>query len=157
MTLDVIPIAEARRDLPIFASWLWMKWGQHRGRPPARTLAYITEWTEGKALPFGFVAYMNGLPAGIAGVVMHDLDARPDLTPWLASVFVRPDARGHGIASAVVEANAAEAARRGHDTLHLFTPDQQRLYARLGWAEFGTARDLDEEVTLMRRDLRPAP
>ncbi len=153
MTIEVVPIAAAARDLPIFASWLWMKWGQFRGRPPARTLAYITEWTAGKDLPFGYVAYLDGLPAGIAGVVRHDLETRPDLTPWLASVFVRPDARGRGIASAVVEANAAEAARHGHNTLWLHTPDQQKLYARLGWVAIGQDRDLNEDVTLMRREL----
>lgn len=157
MKIDVLPIAEARRDLPIFASWLWMKWGQHRGRPPARTLAYISEWAEGKTLPFGYVAYADGLPAGIAGVVISDLDSRPDLSPWLASVFVRPDARGHGIASAIVEANARQAARRGHATLWLHTPDQQRLYARLGWAEVGPDRDLDQDVTVMRRDFSAGP
>jgi GNAT superfamily N-acetyltransferase len=153
MTIEVVPIAAAARDLPIFASWLWMKWGQFRGRPPSRTLAYVTSWTAGQDLPFGYAAYLDGLPAGIAGVVRDDLEPRPDLTPWLASVFVRPDARGRGIASALVEANADEARRRGHTTLWLHTPDQQKLYARLGWMADSQSIDLGEAVTVMRRAL----
>lgn len=153
MSIAIVPVAEARRDLPIFASWLWMKWGQRRGRTPARSLARIQAMGTASGLPFGFCAYLDGLPAGFACCTEQDLDNRPDLSPWLASVFTRPDARGQGIAARVVEAVAAEAKARGVATLWLFTPDQQRLYERLGWVAVAEDVDIDEAVTVMRRDL----
>lgn len=153
MTLSIVPVAEATRDLPIFASWLWLEWGRRRGRTPARSLGRVQGMAGPRKLPFGFCAYWDGLPAGFACCVADDLDNRPDLSPWLASVFVRPDLRGNGIASGVVEAVAAEAKARGFEELFLFTPDQQSLYARLGWVALGQDRDLDEDITLMRRAL----
>lgn len=155
MSLEIRPVSAAARDLPIFASWLWLQWGQKRRRSPARTLARIQGMATDSGLPFGFCAYWDGLPAGFACCTDQDLDSRPDLSPWLASVFVRPDARGHGIASAVVQAAADEAKVRGLSDLFLFTPDQQRLYARLGWTAIGEDfdADQDEAVTVMHRTL----
>jgi GNAT superfamily N-acetyltransferase len=153
MSLEIRPVTEGQADLPIFASWLWLQWGRRRGRSPARSLARVQAMAHGRRLPFGYCAYLAGLPAGFACCVAEDLDTRPDLSPWLASVFVRPDARGQGIASAVVTAVAEEAKRRGYPELYLFTPDQESLYARLGWVELGRDRDLDEDITLMKRAL----
>lgn len=156
-SLAIVPVDEATRDLPIFASWLWLEWGRRRGRTPARSLSRVQGMAGphpfGRRIPFGLCAYWDGLPAGFACCVPDDLDTRPDLSPWLASVFVRPDLRGNGIASRLVEAVAREAKARGFEELFLFTPDRQRLYARLGWVEIGRDRDLDEDITLMRRAL----
>lgn len=153
MSLSIVPVAAALPDLPIFASWLWLQWGARRGRTPAQGLARVAAMATDAGLPFGFCAYWERLPVGFACCTADDLAGRPDLSPWLASVFVRPDARGHGIASALVETVAAEAKRRGFSDLFLYTPDQQALYARLGWAELGADRELSQTVTVMRRAL----
>ena len=153
MTLELRLVADGQADLPIFASWLWLEWGRRRGRTPARSLARMQNMGAGKRLPFGVCAYWHGLPAGFACCVPDDLDNRPDLSPWLASVFVRPDLRGNRIASHTVERVAQEAKARGFEELYLFTPDQQRLYARMGWVAIGQDRDLDEDITLMHRAL----
>jgi hypothetical protein len=42
--------------------------------------------------------------------VAHDLDERPDLTPWLAGVFVFPEARGRAHVVHLIQ--AVEAACR---------------------------------------------
>ena len=61
------------------------------------------------------------------------MDTRPELSPWLASVYVAADHRRQGIGSALVRRVAEEAASLGVEALYLFTPDQERFYARLGW------------------------
>ena len=43
-------------------------------------------------------------------LVAHDLDERPDETPWLAGVFVSPEARGRGHVIHLIQ--AVEAACR---------------------------------------------
>lgn len=52
------------------------------------------------SIPTGFVAVVNG------NVV---LDSHRHLSPWLASVLVAPDHRGHGIGSAPSERAAEKA------------------------------------------------
>lgn len=73
--------------------------------------------------------------------------------PWLASVFVVPEWRGKGIASALVKRVEAEAAAHGFERIYLYTPDQQALYRRLGWQDREDVEYRKEHVTVMERQL----
>ena len=52
------------------------------------------------ALPIGWVAHADGQVLGTAALRVHDLEDRHDLTPWLGGVFVLPEYRRQGVASA---------------------------------------------------------
>lgn len=72
---------------------------------------------------------------GSASLIAHDMDTRPDLSPWLASVFVAPQYRGQGIGTALVRRVIREAEALGTAKLYLYTtPDKGGFYARLGWS-----------------------
>lgn len=95
----------------------------------------------------------EGVLVGTASLVDEDLAPRPWLSPWLASVYVLPEWRGRGIASALVRRVEQEAHQAGIGRLYLFTPDQQGLYRRLGWSELETLEFGGEQVTVMLRGL----
>jgi GNAT superfamily N-acetyltransferase len=65
-------------------------------------------------------------PVATASFVAADLASRPDLTPWLASVFVDLPYRGRGHAALLVRRveDAARAAKT--ETLWRYTPDALR-------------------------------
>lgn len=153
MTALIVGLAQ-RPDLArTVAYWQWQEWGRRQGRRLAsveRDVAQLLDPASGEA---GFVALEGDAPVGTACLTLMDLETRPDLTPWLASVFVAPEARGRGHAVRLVRAVEQEAVRRGHATLWLFTWDTAPLYARLGWVVAGEERHHGELVTLMRRDL----
>lgn len=151
--IEIVTTA-ARPDLiPVASAWLWREWGIRRGRTQAQVTAGVTGRTAPQGPEQTFVLLDHGQPAATASFVHHDLDPRPDLTPWLASVFVHPDFRGRGHAPRVVGAVEASARAAGIATLYLDTNTAAPLYARLGWVAFDEALDLGEVVTLMRRDL----
>ena len=100
-----------------------------------------------------FVLFDNGQPVGTAGVVRSDLDARPDLTPWLAGVFVQPASRGRGYATALVRRAEAFASAASVPVLWLYTLKAEPLYARLGWQRVGLEQENGHDVVLMRRCL----
>jgi GNAT superfamily N-acetyltransferase len=85
-----------------------------------------------------------------------DLDARADLTPWLAAMYVRPEARGRGYARALIRAVENEAARAGYDGLWLYTLRAEGLYLKAGWRTVERIVADGRPATLMRRDLRKA-
>jgi GNAT superfamily N-acetyltransferase len=71
---------------------------------------------------------------GSASLIAHDMDTRPNLSPWLASVFVAAEHRGQGIGTALVRRVIEEAQTLGVPNLYLFTtPDKRSFYTRLGW------------------------
>jgi N-acetylglutamate synthase-like GNAT family acetyltransferase len=99
------------------------------------------------------VLLLDGKPAGMASLVAADLDQRPDLTPWLAGVYVVPEARGQGHVAHLIEAveNAGRAA--GIATLWLYTRRSERVYERAGWRTVEYFDRREKRYALMRRDL----
>jgi len=157
MALSLTTIAD-RPDLaePV-ARWLWVEWGQGKGRPYDHTRAMIAGRTSRIGLEQCFVALEDGVPVGTASLAAEDADSRPDLTPWLASVFVVPDRRGRGYGRVLVAAVECAARLGGFSMIWLFTDKAASLCASLGWCPAGSVEDHGRRYLLMRRDLgRPA-
>lgn len=70
---------------------------------------------------------------GSAALASDDLPGRRDLGPWLACVFVAPEARGQGLAEQLIEGICEHARSNGVATLYLHTHDQDAYYAKRGW------------------------
>lgn len=137
------------------AEWAHETWGHlHPGRRLDTTIALLREECGVVGVPSVFAALHGNTPVGMASLVADDMSDRRDLTPWLASVFVRPEWRGRGIATRLVQGVEQEAQAHGHDPFYLYTPDQQAFYRRLGWRDFEQRGYRGEAVTIMRRDFR---
>lgn len=107
------------------------------------------------AMPRTLVLLEDDAPVAMASLAARDLDERPDLTPWLAGVYVLPTARGRGHARRVVAGVEAHAALVGISTLWLYTRTAERLYAGIGWRTHERFARGGRDTALMRRDLTP--
>jgi GNAT superfamily N-acetyltransferase len=138
----------------VVAGWTFSAWGHLH---PGLTLEQAIERTKAKCgqagVPSIFVAIQNETPVGTASLIADDMSIRRELTPWLASVFVVPEWRGQGIASALVRRVEAEAIAGGFGRFYLYTPDQQALYKRLGWQDVENLEYRGENVTVMSRQM----
>jgi putative acetyltransferase len=90
-----------------------------------------------------FVARVDGVASGCCGVAFDDGFAE------LKRMFVRPAARGSGLAAALLAHVEAEAATAGYAVMRLETGDEQhaamRLYERAGYRRcpaFGAYRTM---------------
>ena len=79
------------------------------------------------------IAKVDGALAGTCLLVREEIDARHDVTPWLAGLYVAPDARGKGVGRQLVRAIEEHGRRRNVSRLHLYTIGSEGFYARLGW------------------------
>jgi len=109
----------------------------------------MQEDLEGKAIPTTFVAEDNGELLGSACILADDMSSHPELTPWLASVYVNDIHRGKGIGSTLVKRVMQHAKDSGVKRLYLYTPDQEQMYARLGWQLFSREPYNGTPVTIM--------
>ena len=89
---------------------------------------------------------------GTASLTFDDLVGDPR-NPWLASVFVPPEQRGKGIASALVRTVENVARRFGYASLYLFTASADPLYARLGWRALEQRDYRGERIQVMDKAL----
>jgi predicted N-acetyltransferase YhbS len=105
-----------------------------------------------RAVPTTLVAFADDQLAGSVSLLDSDLPAPDQHAPWLATLFVRPEARGRGLGAALVGAAVAEASALGLPELHLWTPAHADFYARLGWQSLGGRCFDGVQATLMRID-----
>lgn len=90
---------------------------------------------------------------GSAALASDDLPGRSDLGPWLACVFVAPQARGQGLAEQLIEGVCEHARSNGVATLYLHTHDQDAYYAKRGWTHMEQFEAWGHSHWLMSRTL----
>jgi predicted N-acetyltransferase YhbS len=131
-------LMECRHHIPTIAAWQQAEFGylNPNGTVEER-VERLSKANDRQRLPISLVAISQdqNVLVGSANVVATTLTHK-HLTPWLSSVFVPSEQRGKGIASALTLAAASEARRLGFETIYLFTPRNEALYARLGWTTF---------------------
>jgi predicted N-acetyltransferase YhbS len=153
--LKIVPLAEYPALTEIVAAWGFGEWGHLN---PGETLAEREAWMRRETLntnraPLTFVALDGqGRAIGTAALLFDDLEGDPR-NPWLASVYVPPERRGQGIASALVRTVEGAARRFGYRQLYLYTSTAPKLYAALGWRAVETKRYRGDEIQIMDRAL----
>ena len=152
--LVVTTVARRPDLLPVVADWLWREWWQQKGRSLKQTQAIYAECQAEIGAPQTFVLLTGQTPIGTVTLARRDLDERPDLTPWLAGVFVVPDARGRGYVRHLLDAFDQACRAASIRTAWLYTNTAERIYLRNGWQ---VAEVIERQgklpTTLMRRDL----
>ena len=148
-----------RPDLAaVTARWRWEAFFRKRGQSFEEVLAAAQRVaSDDQAMPRTFVLLLDGEPIGTASLVADDLDKRPDLTPWLAGVFVVPSMRKQGHAARLITAVEQAAAKAGFAALWLYTNTAEPVYARAGWERIETLQHNNQPYAVMRRTLPAAP
>ncbi|MDX9668333.1 GNAT family N-acetyltransferase [Pseudomonas sp. P5_152] len=99
------------------------------------------------------IATERGQLLGGASLASSDLADRPDLGPWLACVFITPEARRRGLATQLIEGICGHARDAGFTTLYLHTHSQSNYYTKLGWEVLERFEVWGKEHCLMSRSL----
>jgi GNAT superfamily N-acetyltransferase len=151
---EIVRIAERPNLVPIVAQWLWDEWRLDAGDSLEAIRDAVAASVSLSGPPQTFVLLVNNRPVGTASLVAHDLDERPNLTPWLAGVFVIPEARGRGHVIHLIQAVEVACRSAGVGTVWVHTTSAERVYARAGWHTVEAIQRRGRSlVTLMRRDL----
>jgi predicted N-acetyltransferase YhbS len=141
--------------LPTLARWHYDQWGPLTGASSCEDYAgRLTEAAASRAVPSVLVAVSRGALLGSVSLLASDLPARPQLTPWLAQLFVEPTHRSAGLGAALVRAALEWAGCCGYPRVYLYTsgtlPD---YYGRLGWRVVERLDYLERPRTVMAYDL----
>jgi GNAT superfamily N-acetyltransferase len=113
----------------------------------------LRAWMNGLGYETALLAEVDGQPAGSCLFVREEIDPQHDLTPWLAALYVAPEFRKLGIASALVRAIEQHARSVGCGELYLYTITAEPLYTKLGWTVRDRFESKSEKFVLMAREL----
>jgi N-acetylglutamate synthase-like GNAT family acetyltransferase len=116
------------------ADRIWQAWWQPNGYPLDYISTRLRENMEARPIPFALVAHDGEKFLGTSSVIASDLEERPQLTPWVAAVWVEEDARRRGVGAALVNRAAQDCFALGVSRAYLCArPRMTRFYEALGW------------------------
>jgi N-acetylglutamate synthase-like GNAT family acetyltransferase len=116
------------------AERIWQAWWEADGYPLDYISGRLRENMEATPIPFAVVAHDGEAFLGTASAIASDLAERPQLTPWVAAVWVEPEARGRGIGAALVDRATRDCFALGVSRTYLCArPRMSGFYEALGW------------------------
>ncbi|MDP2284321.1 MAG: GNAT family N-acetyltransferase [Pseudohongiella sp.] len=151
--MQIFDLNDKPEHLMTLAKWHHAEWSYLNPlRSFEQRVEEMREDFEGKVIPATYLAEQDGELLGSASILADDMSSHPELTPWLASVYVNEIHRGKGIGSTLVKRIMQHAQDNGIKRLYLYTPDQEQLYARLGWQLLSREPYNGTPVTIMSID-----
>ena len=123
-------------------------------RTPADIAADLVLSLQREALPLALIALRDGVLLGAAILRQDSSTTHPHLGPWLTAFYVRPELRGRSIGGKLVAAIEAAAQRLGVAQLYAGSGRAASLFERAGWQVMERVSYHDEEIAILRRDLR---
>ena len=162
--VQIEPLGGLGHLAPVLAAWHHAEWG-HLYADEVWSHAIAVREFEAMAEPGSadrtWVAFdgsardVDAVLGSVSLLATDDLAGFEHLTPWLASMFVTPTARGRGVATALTDALLLGARADGHDVVHLFTSGQQHFWADRGWSTVATVDAEGHPATVMARSTHP--
>ena len=146
-----LPLRDWPDGIALCARWNFEQWGRDLGRDLPGTEEALRDIAAGNAGQDAVIGFLDGKPAGMALLIDCDLESHAHLKPWVASVYTVPEARGQGVATAMMLKLEDLARDYGFEAAYLYTgiPD---FYAPLGWKVIGVVQE-DEPMSVMKRTL----
>ncbi|MBS0517388.1 MAG: GNAT family N-acetyltransferase [Proteobacteria bacterium] len=133
--IEYFDLRERSHHVDGMAERIWAAFWRHKGAPLTAIRAGLEDFLRPDSrIPFAIVAECEGRLCGNALVIDNDEPARPDLTPWLAALWVDEPFRGRGIAAGLLGQGLRRCAALGVGRLHLVSrPALRDFYVKLGW------------------------
>ena len=118
----------------IVAMRIWQAWWEADGTPLDYISGRLRDNMNAEPIPLALVAHDGDTFLGTASVIASDLAERPQLTPWVAAVWVEEQARRHGVGAALVDRAAQDCFALGVGRAWLCArPRMSGFYEGLGW------------------------
>ena len=152
--MEIVPLADKKEFIAELAQlhhaeWKHLNpWLTLEGRAEA-----IAEAAGREGIPSIFIAVSGNQLVRSVALVRNDMDTKPDLTPWLAAIYVKDGFRHQGVATELIARCETEAARSNADTWYLYTESASRLYEKLGWRHLERCEYKGVTVDVMRKQI----
>jgi GNAT superfamily N-acetyltransferase len=155
LTFAISDLRQRPEFFATVADRIWRASWKQIGYPLDYITGRLNENLNAEPFPIALLAHNGAEFLGTASVIASDLEQRPQLTPWVAAVWVEPQARSRGVGGALVERAARDCFALGIARAYLCArPALTGFYERLGW--IAIERDVGEHgLTIFIQDAPP--
>lgn len=149
--MAIVNLNQVPQHLATLALWHHNEWSHlNPGNSLQKRQQLMQSELSDSVIPTTFV-YLDGEAlAGSASLLSNDMDTHPELSPWLASVYVHPKFRHKGVGTALVEQIQQFAFAQGYEQLYLFTEAQKSFYQGMGWKLLSQEDYRGNDVCIMK-------
>ncbi|MEQ9462350.1 MAG: GNAT family N-acetyltransferase [Haliea sp.] len=147
---DILPLGDRPEAIDILAAAHLAEWRELY--PEDSVASFATDLARSLGtdpVPSTWVLVADGAVIGSVSLIEHDLDSRPELTPWLANLWVERAWRGRGLGKQLVLHACEQGYQRGLQRLYLYTPEHAAFYRALGWEMLAVSTKNGVPITLM--------
>lgn len=153
--MNIVDLKDEPGLLQTLAEWHHLEWSYLNPQTDFQMrLIEMQSYLDDELVPSTFIAKEENILLGSAAIVSHDMDILPDLSPWLASVFVASEHRRKGVASQLVKHIENKAKTENIASLYLYTPDREDFYLKLGWIVMEHKSYRGHNVSIMTKQLQ---
>ena len=149
--LQIRFLADVPEHVDQLADWHHMQWQSlypDWTREIART--ELLEHVQCRTLPATLVLTENHMLLGSVSLLEVDAESLSHIgSPWLASLYVKPEMRGKAYGAKLVNALMQHAKNISLREIFLFTPEHKSFYEHLGWKAFHQTRLNEQNVDVM--------
>lgn len=146
---------------PIYAEQLgeaiyyqWEEMYTQQGKTVAEVVETVKSRAISESIPCTMIALDGDTLLGSVTLKVNDFSDHPELSPWIAGVFVLPEHRGNGYGKGLVlHAEKTAAEKFDVKTTYLYTGSASELYKKIGYEVFETVDRGDKVLTLMKKEL----
>lgn len=152
--IKVVNLKDHLEYLEEVSKWVWKEWSEVHGAS-LEDIIYRSKHSicEDK-IPQMYIALYNKEVIGVVSLWNNDLTARQDLTPWMATLFIKEEYRNLGVGTILQEKSIEVARSLKYDYLYLIT-DHVGYYEKTGWKFLELAPLGDGRMThIYQYDLR---
>jgi GNAT superfamily N-acetyltransferase len=155
MKPQIVYLKHYQEYITALSQWSFETWSKYH--PNATRKGYI-EKLKGHcqidALPLTLIALNNGEPIGMCSLRSSE-DIRPDLTPWLSSLYVVPSCRHQQVGQCLIDAIKRIARSMGFETLYLlnYEPSLNNYFVELSWVLIGSDYLNNYPISIMETTL----
>ena len=101
--MQILNLKDEPQHISQLAEWHQHEWSSlNPGRTLEQRIETMQAYLRDDLVPSTYIAKGPEL-MGSAAIIANDMETRPELTPWLASVFVAPAYRNQSIGSRLVK------------------------------------------------------
>ena len=153
--MNILNLKDNPQHLPTLASWHHAEWSHLNPEGSLEDrIKKMSVYLSDDQIPSTFIYVGQNQLIGSAAVIEHDMDTHKELSPWLASVYVKPEFRNQGIGSKLVSHIMQYINHAGFAELYLFTEDQVSFYSHLGWISVSEETYRNADVTIMKTTIK---
>jgi predicted N-acetyltransferase YhbS len=143
------------QNIEMVANWIHQEFGKGN---PDRTLEYVINRFKNRNLnkiPLSLIALIDNECVGVVSIFDNDLETRPELTPWLAGLYVNPNCRCKGVADKLITGVLKICKNINYNTVFLRTEHTSDYYKKHGWTfvEYTTDENGLETSVFMRKSI----